>query len=236
MTTRRIWLALLLFCGVAWASNAEYVLKAYGLKIAKLSITHDKQRQSITVSANSLVTNKLFPQLNNRYLIRYRANYQPVSLTRIIRQKHLIDTVVTEYDFEKGLAISTRKSDGSVSSYSIKPETRDVFSFLAYLSSGDLKDGNYALDGNGLTWTAMLQQKQNETVKCTAGKFPARRYAVHFRKPAGVKAPYVDMVTHNMLSEDGSMNLWVSADNVLVSASVKRKGITTNWDMVRFEP
>jgi hypothetical protein len=135
MTALRFWLVLLQLSGLAWASNAEYVLKAYGLKIARLQINHDEKKHSITVSANSLVTNKLFPQLNNHYLIKYRENYQPESLTRIIRQKHLSDTVVTEFDFEKGLAISTRKSDGSVSSYTIKSGTRDVFSFLAFVSN-----------------------------------------------------------------------------------------------------
>ncbi|HPM05124.1 MAG TPA: DUF3108 domain-containing protein [Candidatus Cloacimonas sp.] len=236
MTALRFWLVLLQLSGLAWASNAEYVLKAYGLKIARLQINHDEKKHSITVSANSLVTNKLFPQLNNRYLIKYRENYQPESLTRIIRQKHLSDTVVTEFDFEKGLAISTRKSDGSVSSYTIKSGTRDVFSFLAFVSTGKAASGNYALDGNGLTWTALLQEKQYEAIKCTAGKFQTRRYALQLRKPSGVKAPYVDMVTHNILSDDGSMNLWVGENKLLVSASVKRRGITTTWDLVKFEP
>jgi hypothetical protein len=46
------------------------------------------------------------------------------------------------------------------------------------------------------------------------------------------KAPYVDMLTHNFLSEDTRISIWISESGLPLKAQLKKKVLSMNWDIV----
>jgi len=206
------------------------------MQIAYLSLEKNAELKQITVKTHSLKTSKLFPSLNNEYRIRYDELFRPVTLNRIIRQKNLNDLVETKYDYQKLLARQSRKSDGSIAEYVINKQTRDVFSFLAYLAEGKVFPGSYPIDGNGSNWQVSVKEKPLETVNTAIGKYKARRLEISFNNLTEHKQPYVDMVTNNMLKEGNKLSIWVDDRQLILKAVVKSKGITTHWELTGLSP
>lgn len=218
------------------AVTAEYTIKSLGLKIAFISINQNQAAKRVEVKTHSLKTSALFPQINNIYQISYDELYRPLTYNRIVKQKGLSDEVSTSYNFGKLSASSVRSSDKSVYNYTLSSHSRDVFSFLMFVSSGQAKAGKYNIDGNGYPWQASLANVGMEEVKTDVGKYKANRWTVTFNNLSGNKTPYVDMVTNNLLNEGTKLNMWVAKDGLVVKATVKKKGITANWDLVRVLP
>ncbi len=206
------------------------------MQIAYLSLEKNAELEQITVKTHSLKTSKLFPPLNNEYRISYDELFRPVTLNRIIRQKNLNDVVETKYDYQKLLARQSRKSDGSIAEYGINKQTRDVFSFLAYLAEGKVVPGSYPIDGNGSKWQVSVKEKPLETVNTAIGKYKARRLEISFNNLTEHKQPYVDMVTNNMLKEGNKLSIWVDDRQLILKAVVKSKGITTHWELTGLSP
>lgn len=218
------------------ASKTEYCLKSLGLKIAYLSIEKNDTQKQITVKTHSLMTNSIFPPLNNEYRISYDEQYRPQTLTRIIRQKNLNDIVETRYDHSKQIARQSRKSDINSIDYSIGKQTRDIFSFLAFLAGKKPESGTYPIDGNGNPWLATAVAKPSETLKTVIGKHQARKIDVSFTNVTEQKQPYVDMVTNNILKEGNKLSLWVDDRQQILKAVVKSKDITTYWELTKLTP
>jgi len=224
-----------MLCGVLWASQAEYYLKALGMKVAYLKININDRNQTMDIHTHSLFTSSIFPQLDNTYSITFDNEYRPLNLKRDIHQKSLDDVVTTDYDRTKLTARLCRQSEPKSRSYPIGKDTREVFTFLAFLAKGNPRDGSYEIDGNGSKWKAVVARKGSETVKTILGKQPAQRYEIRFASPDQQKAPYIDMATNNILNQNSRISVWVDAKQRMIKAVVKARGISTNWELIGYK-
>jgi hypothetical protein len=141
-----------------------------------------------------------------------------------------------EYNYSKLQAKQKSKLNNSNSHYSILPNSRDVFSFLAYVISGKASQGVYNIDANGSPWLAKVQYKGVETVKNQLGKYPAKRYDISFSCLTEVPTPYVDMVTCNLVNQATKLSFWVSQNNLAVKAVVKKNAMSMSWDLIAVKP
>jgi len=174
----------------------------------------------------------LFPQINNIYRISYDEQFRPLALNRSVSQKELLEEINTNYDHNTQKAIMSRSSTHNSSTYTISKNSRDPFSLLAYIGTGKAAEGVYNIDGNGLPWQAKVRSFETEIVKTSLGKYLAKRYDLTFTNLTGKKMPYTDMVTFNMLSENNKMSLWVSEENVILKALVKKGAISVTWEII----
>ena len=69
-------------------------MKALGIKLAEISIQLSENEPVIEIKAKSLKETDISPQLNNIYRIEHNGSYQPISYTRVIRQKNVNDKVL----------------------------------------------------------------------------------------------------------------------------------------------
>lgn len=216
------------------AYYAEYYIKALGLKIVKLRLEHDVSAKEVKVSAKSVMANKMFPRIDNLYSIKYCEHYLPQTYRRDIDQDSNRDIVSVNYDRETQIAKMSMSKDKSVSSYVITKDTRDYFSFLTMLLNDHAGSGSYKIDGNGKLWQADVIYQKTEEIKTALGKIKAKRYRISFKALSTEKAPYIDMVTHNLLNEDTKVTLWISENKVALKANVSKKLISMSWDLISY--
>ncbi|MDY0219391.1 MAG: DUF3108 domain-containing protein [Candidatus Cloacimonas acidaminovorans] len=217
------------------ASTAEYYMKALGIKLAEISIQISENEPVIEIKAKSLKETAISPQLNNIYRIEHNGSYQPITYTRVIRQKNVNDKVIVNYNHNSSQATMIRLSDNSTIQYSIAKNSQDVYSFLAEVIAGRVQTGKYPIDANGVKWQANVVQLASETVDTPLGKYPARHYEITFHNLTEKKMPYIDMVTFNMLQENNKLNLWVYNNQYAVKATFKKKGLSSCWELVNIK-
>jgi len=224
---------LLLFChSMLTALTAEYYMKALGIKLAKISIRISENEPFIKIKVNSLKEAALFLQINNSYFIKHNGSYQPITYTRVIRQKNVNDEITVNYNHNTAQATMFRLSDNSTSQYAIAKNSRDVYSLLAEVITGKVPTGIYPIDANGINWQAKVVQLTSETVDTHLGKYYAKHYEITFRNLTEKKMPYIDMVTFNMLQENCKLNLWVYNNQYAVKATFKKKGLSSSWELI----
>ena len=221
----------MLFNGFLTAITADYYMKAVGVKIAQISIQQNDADKYVEVRAKSLRESPIFPKINNVYRIKHNGSYQPLTYTRIIRQKNVQDEVTTTYNHNTAQAYMYRNSDKSTTQYSIAQDTQDIYSLLAKVIAGQVETGTYPIDANGVSWQANITRYSSEIVDTPLGKYPAVRYEITFRNLTDKKMPYIDMVTFNMLQENNRLNLWVYNRQFAVKATFKKKGISSTWEL-----
>jgi len=214
------------------ASTVEYNIKSMGMKIAYISVNRNESQRMIVVKTHSLKINSIFPQLNNTYRISYDEMLRPLVFSRSVEQKELNEEAKTTYDHNLKTASLYRSSTNTSKDYTIGKNSREPFSLLAYISSGKAIGGIYNIDGNGLPWQAHVLDAGIETVKTPLGKYSARRYNITFTNLTGKKMPYIDMVTHNMLSESSKLSLWVSDEEIILKALIKKGAVSMTWDII----
>jgi len=214
--------------------RAEYYIKAMGMKVAHLVIEHDAPKQQIQVKAVSLMSNKIFPRINNTYVVSYLGNFLPRSYLREIDQNNVCDSVLTTYDHRSKEAVIIRHNPSSAKAFEISSHTRDYFSFMMLLTTQNLKDGVYRIDGNGLLYNAKLVYEKSEVIKTEKGKFNTRKYNISFIPLKKEKMPYIDMVTHNTLHKDTRISIWIGDNGVALKASVRKSALGMSWELIDF--
>lgn len=227
---RRLMLALLLLfsiCLNAW--EATYHVKSLGITVSRISLNVTPRR--IKVRANNSGS-ALAPAMNNTYVSYYNSGYLPSSFSRKVVQDSDRDSVYTTYNHNTGNATLYRHSTRQIIQYSLPANTRDLFSLLAYISSNQpSRATRYTVDGNGSIWDADLEVVSREQVRTKIGKLLCNEYRISLSGRGITKAPYVDMVTNNILNRDTVLNLWI-ADSGLITMARVRRGITSmNWEL-----
>lgn len=221
-------LILLLSAFILNAEIAEYKISSLGVKVADLRIEFQPKKTIIKVQNKGKIW--IFPHINNRYEVESRDGFLPQRYLRTIHQGELRDSVLTLYD--PPAATMYQKSAGENISYPIKPMTRDFFSFLRMLCSQKDASGSFFLDGNGVCWRASVSKSEMDKIKTALGTFTARKHEISLKSLSQEKAPYTDMLTHNFLSEDTRMNIWISEDGLPLKAQMKKKIWNMNWEIV----
>jgi hypothetical protein len=227
---------MLALCLSLQGKRMSYTVKAMGLSVASLSIERDPGASLVSVKTKSLITNALFPSIDNAYTIRYSSGYLPLKYNRAVRQNKLNDNVLTVYDHSKSLAAESHSRNGETISYKINPATRDFFSFIAMLSDGKASAGSYELDANGSLWKVSVSYLGSKVIKTAAGKFSARGYKLSFSSATHSKAPYVDMGTHNLFQTGSKVELWGDGKGLVVKANMKKGAIGSSWELKDITP
>ncbi len=218
------------------AYYAEYYIKSVGLKVAKLTFDHNSDQKRITAKAKSIFTSKIFPRIDNEYIVNYKDNYLPENYLRRINQDSNQDVVNVAYNRDKGEAHMRMSREGSSDVYRIQAGTRDYFSFMAMLSREALDSGRFIIDGNGKLWCANLVFEKHESINTAVGRIDSRRYELTFTPLDSKEAPYIDMVTHNLLHESTRVNLWISEEKVVLKATVRKGLMAMNWELIEYRP
>lgn len=221
-------LILLLSAFVLSAEIAEYKISSLGVKVADLRIEFQPRKTIIKVQNQGKIW--IFPHLDNRYEVEFGDQFLPKRYLRTIHQGELRDSVLTLYGPLS--AVMYQKSTGKDISYPIKPLTRDFFSFLRMICSNKGASGSYFLDGNGASWQASVSKGEMEKIKTALGTFTARKHEITLKALSQQKAPYTDMLTHNFLSEDIRMSIWISEGGLPLKAQLKKKVWNMNLDIV----
>jgi len=229
-----IWLVVLVV--TLWSNRTIYNIRALGLSVARITIDHDKDKRVIKVEANSLINNRLFPRLDNVYLINYEGAYLPRKYTRHVKQNNVDDTVVVTYDRINRVATQTNRAAGSVLTYPIRSDLRDFFSLFTYLCETQGNGGIYYIDGNSSLWQATVELIGRDQIESKSGNYQTKHYEMRFRNLSGFKPPYIDMITFNTLNESNVVNFWVNAEGIPVKAIVKKNLISMTWEMVTHIP
>lgn len=235
----RPWLlsVLALFvCLSLHSRQMNYNVRAMGLSVASLSIERDPSAGIVSVKTKSLITNALFPSIDNQYTVRYSSGYLPLKYHRSVRQDKLKDNVLTLYDHSKGQATESHSKASENISYRVNSSTRDFFSFVAMLSDGNAGAGSYELDANGSLWKVSVSYLGSKDIKTDAGKFRSLGYKLSFNCATHTKPPYVDMVTHNLFHKSSKVELWVDGNGLVVKASMKKGAIGSSWELKEIKP
>ena len=214
----------------------DYVVKAMGLSVASLSIERDPAAGSLSVKTKSLITNALFPSIDNTYTVTYDQNYLPLRYNRTVRQDKLKDNVSTAYIHSQGLAKESHTISKDSISYQIGPAVRDFFSFVAMLSDGKAGSGIYELDANSSIWKVDVSYIGTKDIKTDVGKFTAKGYKLSFSSATHSKPPYVDMVTHNLFHKNSKVELWVDGKGLVAKASMKKGAVGSTWELKEIKP
>ncbi|MBM4402864.1 MAG: DUF3108 domain-containing protein [Candidatus Cloacimonetes bacterium] len=231
-----IWTVLAFSFALLWSYRTVYNVKSLGLSVARITIDHDKDTRIIRAEAKSLMSNWLFPSLDNVYVISYEGAFYPRVYTRQIKQSNAEDIVVVNYDRKTNTAIQTRRSNAESSTYPIKPDIRDYFSLFTYLCENQDAGGTYYVDGNSTLWQINAKYLGSEKIKINSGSYQTKHYKMRFKNLSGIKPPYVDMVTFNTLSESSVVDFWVSGDGIPIKAVVKKSLLSMTWEMVSHTP
>jgi hypothetical protein len=71
-------------------------------------------------------------------------------------------------------------------------------------------------------------------VRTKIGRLLCKEYRISLSGRGVTKAPYVDMVTNNILNRNTVLSLWI-AENGLIAQAKVRRGITTmNWELQEY--
>jgi hypothetical protein len=210
------------------AQKLEYRISSMGLKVANLSMSIADNRLDIKASNSGMRT--IFPHLNNSYSIHYEGDFLPLRYLRLVHQDSLKDSVLTTYG--KGTATMLRKSSNERLSYPIPAASRDFFSLLWKICQSPKPVGNYIVDGNGRSWQATVSGGDIHNLNTSLGKFQTTKYQVKFKALSQQQAPYVDMLTHNTLSEDITLSIWVNQGGIPVKAHIRKKLMSMTWEIL----
>lgn len=221
-------LILLLSAFALSAQIAEYKISALGVKVADLRIEFQPNKTIVKVQNKGKIL--VFPHINNRYEIEFDKQFLPRRYLRTIHQGELRDSVLTLYT-PPSATMYQKKADKNTS-YPIGTSTRDFLSILRLVCSDKNAGGNYLVDGNGTSWQAWVSKAEMDKIKTVLGTFSARKHEITLRPLSQAKAPYIDMLTHNFLSEDIRMTVWVSEQGLPLKAQLKKKILSMNWDIV----
>lgn len=221
-------LILLLFSFGLSAQIAEYKISSFGVKVADLRIEFQPSKTLVKVQNPGKVW--IFPHIDNLYEIETDSQLLPQRYLRIIHQGELRDSVLTLY--HAPFATMHQKSTAQKTSYKLKPSTRDFFSFLRVICSDKNAGGAYLLDGNGVCWQGNVSKAEIQKIKTSLGSFTARKHEITIKSLSTAKAPYTDMLTHNFLSEDIKMSVWISEQGLPLKAQLKKKVWSMNWEIV----
>lgn len=221
-------LILLLATFLLNAQVAEYKISSLGVKVADLRIEFQPNKAVIKVQNKGKIW--IFPHIDNLYEVEFDKQFLPKRYLRTIHQGELRDSVFTLYAAPK--ATMYQKSTGKNTFYRIEPSTRDFFSFLRMICSNKNTSGNYLLDGNGASWQAWVSPGKMDKIKTALGTFTARKHDITLKALSQEKAPYTDMLTHNFLSEDTKMSIWISDAGLPLKAQLKKKIWSMNWDII----
>lgn len=223
-----IWLIALSLIGV----RAEYNVNTLGMKIADLKI--EMKPKLIDVKIKSTKVLPLFPHINNRYTISSSQNFLPDKYTRRVHQGELLDEIETIYS--QSNAKLWQKSTNSEYLFDIYIDTRDFFSLLNLICNTPKPQKNYIVDGDSRAWQAQVSSPSHENIKTKIGSFKARKHVLSFVPLSPEKAQYMDMLTHNLLSEDVVLTVWISGDGVPLKANIKKKLMGMNWEIKELKP
>lgn len=226
---------LVLSFGVMFAWTATYSVKTLGIQVAGIEI--NTTANSLEVWARTDASSSLAPAMDNYYRVDFDSSYLPQSFLRIVRQETDSDTVHTSYDHTRLRAVQKRYRTSEELSFDLEPDARDIFSVLALVSGTSLQSNrSFVIDANSKLWDLNLSLDGNENLRTRLGRLNCQRYSLQIVPRGPAKAPYVDMVTNNMLNPDTQIQLWIG-DNGLIAKALVRRGLSVlNWELNSFQP
>ncbi len=212
-----------------FAVTAEYKVTSMGLNVAAISMSVTESNIEVTTRTNP--GSILFPKLDNKYMLKLGPDWLPVKYTRVIDQKNIHDTVTEDFSHSTGLGYLNRTSNGTRVKFPLHTDTRDLFSFLAYISAGNFRKADYHIDSNGSQWLASVVPNKHEIIQTKLGKIKCTRLELNFTPLSPNKTAYVDMVTFNFVNKDTNTTLWIGNHGVPLRAVVDRKGKKMKWEI-----
>lgn len=223
-----------LFSSCLFAVVAEYNVSTMGINVASLTMSVNESQ--IIVSTRSKSGTPFVPLLNNTYNINLAPNYLPLTYYREIHQKGIDEKVKQDYLHKSGIAYLQRGSDVDRTKFLIKDDSRDLFSLLAFISSGNLRKADYNVDANGKQWIAHVIPTKSEVIRTDLGKFNCNKFTITFTPLSNQKTPYVDMVTFNFINAETKATIWVGDHGLPLRAIVDKKSMRMKWEIVRIKP
>lgn len=229
------YLLLILLLGLcslhAW--TASYSVKTMGIQVASLEM--NMGLRSLEVWSRTEGSSSLAPAMDNYYKAEFDARQLPSSYLRIVRQETDSDTVQTVYDQMRRAGHQKRFLSGELVSFELETDTRDLFSLLAHIAvSPPDTDRAFVIDANGVLWDAELSREEDDNVRTRLGRLRCRAYSLNLIPREAGKAPYVDMVTNNILNPDTQLKLWIAENGLITKAQVRRGLSVLNWELVSY--
>ncbi len=224
-------LPLCFTCLGAW--TATYSVKTLGIQVASLEMKVGPR--SLEVWSRTEGSSSLAPPMDNYYRAEFDARQLPSSYLRIVRQETDSDTVRTVYDQNRRTASQKRFLSGELVSFELEPDTRDLFSLLAHITSNPPQaDRAYVIDANSILWDAELKKEEDDNVRTRLGRLRCKAYSLSLVPREPGKAPYVDMVTNNILNPETLLKLWIADSGLITKAQVRRGLSVLNWELVEY--
>lgn len=225
--------AIMLYGLLAW--EADYRVKSMGITISDIHMELDSRQ--IRVEAKNRERSLVAPRMDNSYYSRFDSAQLPIVYRRVVDQSEDSGTTVTRYDHSTGQAMMQGGRYLEGISFALDQSTRDIFSFLAHLCIAKPESsGRYTIDANSELWDLDLGYDGRVRLRTDAGTYDCHKYSISLRGRGSDKAPYVDMVTNNILNPDTRLTVWIASNGLIAQAQVKRGISTMNWELKSFRP
>jgi hypothetical protein len=211
--------------------SADYKITSIGLKVADLSIRLNDI--SLTVHVKNSEPSRLFPKIDNLYSLSFVDGYSTSRYSRIVNQESLSDSIMVVYHSLSDSATVWQRLTGTQHSYPLYMGSRDFFSGLVNIIRGNRINRSLFIDGNGKQWEANVEFGNYQQIRTPIGKFETQVVQLTFSPISTDRMPYLDMLTHNFLSPDSKLTLWISDNGVPIKATIKKKLMTVNWEIIQ---
>jgi len=218
------------------AEKMEIAIKYLGFNAVHVDIVQDSTGMSVHAKATSIAS--IASKMNNYYYTFYDNSEYPVSYEKNINQKGYSEKRVIKYNRELQIATRTSFIDSNkTKSYSIHKNALDFFSALFKLRYTDEKVGVLWLDANGLPWRADFTFLEIEKIKTFEGKQKCLKYKIDFTNITGRETERSDMLTNNLVSEENSLYIWFTDDELRlpVRTMFKMSPFSVVWKMEGYE-
>jgi hypothetical protein len=105
-------------------------------------------------------------------------------------------------------------SNAKNKTYQIHQETRDFFTALFYIRNNLDNPKRLYLDASSVIWSCDYQVVGKDVINSCIGSVEAIKIEVFFRKISPEKKERSDMLTNNLLKEDGKLEMWFTNDSL----------------------
>jgi hypothetical protein len=152
--------------------------------------------------------------------------------TKIIDQMNFTEFSQTTYCFVSHRADFIDFETEFMYTYTIKEDTRDIFTALYFLRTKDLKrDTIFSIDAAGKLWIINSRFIGSETIRTNIGRFITSKVEVSFQQYDSKTGLRSDILTNNLVSDSNKLFFWFTDDelSIPVRASYNMRPFNVNW-------
>ncbi len=210
----------------------SFNIRYLGMKIAEVELTDNigKGEGNIIVKANSVGLGNILFKIDNQYETEYIDDYLSIIYSKSIQQKNFTQ------ERKNYLKPSEKKVetllDGKRSNYSLPgmEDARDFFSALLYLRNTVAgQTQRIQIYANNNIWSAQISYLGEDKIK----KKDTLKYRIDFQQISRNKKQRSDVLTNNIVKEDGALYLWFSNDDdrLFLQAEYEASPFSVFWTL-----